>query len=144
MFAVISGIVNNLGTILQKKVVNSVKQDEKFLKNLIKNPLWLIGLILQNCIGAIFFFFAQVFIGPTLIPGLMASGLIVLVIGSIKILGENLNFLEILGIFLMIIAIAFLGLSNMAIDPAKQNFLDMGSLDNFQTLRSMIFSELSM
>ncbi|MHA1285606.1 MAG: hypothetical protein ACTSQP_24135 [Promethearchaeota archaeon] len=70
-----------LGQFFKKKVVNSIKKDEKFFKNLIKNPLWIIGLIFQNCIGAIFFFFAQVFIGTTLIPGLITSGLIILAIG---------------------------------------------------------------
>ena len=69
------------------------------------------------------YFFAQVFIGPTLIPGLITSGLIILAIGPIRILEEKFNFLEILGIFLMILAITFLGLSNMAMDPLKLNFL---------------------
>jgi len=68
------------------------------------------------------YFFAQVFIGPTLIPELMASRFIILAIGSIRILEEKFSFLEILGIFLMILAIKFLGLSNMAMDPSKLTF----------------------
>jgi len=124
--AIASGISNNYGTVLQKKVVNQYKEDSKFFKNLVKNPLWLFGLILQLGVGAIFFLIAQMFIGPTLIPGLMGAGLIVLAVGAVRIVGEHLKFLEMIGIVLMIIAIAFIGFSNMNIDLNQQDFLEVG------------------
>ena len=124
-FAVLSGVLNNYGTVLQKKVVNKFRENPKFMTSLIKNPLWLFGLILQIIIGGIFFFIAQLYIGPTLIPGLMGAGLIVLAIGSVKIVGEELKLSEIIGIILMVIAIALIGFSNMAIDVNAQNFLDL-------------------
>lgn len=124
LMAIISGIANNYGTVLQKKVVNEIKDNSKFFKSLIKNRLWLIGLVLQLGIGAIFFLIAQMFIGPTLIPGLMAAGLIILAIGSVKIVGEQLKTSEIIGIILMIAAITFIGFSNMEIDVTSQNFLE--------------------
>ncbi|MFW9773382.1 MAG: DMT family transporter [Candidatus Heimdallarchaeota archaeon] len=124
LMAIISGIANNYGTVLQKKVVNEIKDNSKFFKSLIKNRLWLIGLVLQLGIGAIFFLIAQMFIGPTLIPGLMAAGLIILAIGSVKIVGEQLKASEIIGIVLMITAITFIGFSNMEIDVTSQNFLE--------------------
>jgi hypothetical protein len=96
------------------------------MRTLIKKPLWLIGLLLQFLVGSIFFLIAQVYIGPTLIPGLMAGGLIILALGSIKIVGEQLKISEIIGIILMIIAVAFLGFSNMTIDISEQNFLEIG------------------
>lgn len=126
IMAILSGIANNYGTVLQKKVVNQYKEDSKFMRTLIKKPLWLIGLLLQMLVGSIFFLIAQVYIGPTLIPGLMAGGLIILAIGSVKIVGEQLKLSEIIGIFIMILAIAFLGFSNMAIDISEQNFLEIG------------------
>ena len=86
VFAIISGIANFLGSVLQKKVVNEVSDDAKFFRSLIKDPLWFFGLILQMAIGSAFFMLAQIFIGPTLIPGLMASGMIVLAIGCVKII----------------------------------------------------------
>ncbi|MFX1460316.1 MAG: DMT family transporter, partial [Promethearchaeota archaeon] len=116
LMAISSGISNNYGTVLQKKVVNKFKDDSKFMRTIVKKPLWLIGLILQNIIGGVLYFIAQFYIGPTLIPGLMGAGLIVLAIGSVKIIGEQLETSEIVGILLMVIAIAFIGLSNMAID----------------------------
>ena len=46
-FAIISGIINNLGTVLQKKVVNEKSdEDSKLMKKLIKSPLWLTGLLM--------------------------------------------------------------------------------------------------
>ncbi len=123
--AIISGIVNNLGSVLQKKVINQIPKESKFFRSLIKKPEWIFGMILQMVVGSIFFMIAQIFIGPTLIPGLMAAGLIILAIGSVKIVGEELNKSEILGIILMILAISFLGFSNMDIDPELINFIEI-------------------
>ncbi len=111
-FAILSGIINNFGIILQKKVVNEIRAEVKFGRALIKNPLWLLGLMMQLGIRTIFFLLAQVYIGPALIPGLMASGLIILAFGSVKITGETLKRYEIIGILLMIGAIFLLGISD--------------------------------
>ncbi|MFW9948636.1 MAG: hypothetical protein ACFFKA_00750 [Candidatus Thorarchaeota archaeon] len=137
IFAILSGILNNYGTVLQKKVVNKFRENPKFMTSLIKNPLWLFGLVLQIIIGGIFFFIAQLYIGPTLIPGLMGAGLIVLAIGSVKIVGEELKFSEVIGIILMVIAIALIGFSNMAIDVNAQNFLDLNLI-----LRIFLFTTI--
>lgn len=115
ILAIISGIANNFGTVLQKKVVNEHKDDEEFLKNIAKDKTWLIGLILQLAIGSIFFMVAQLLIGPALVPGLMAAGLIVLALGSVKILGETLKRDEYIGIIIMIAGILLLGLSELSI-----------------------------
>ena len=126
ILAIFSGVVNNYGTLLQKKVVNKHKDNPQFMRSLAKNPTWLFGLILQMVVGGLLFFVAQMYIGPTLIPWLMAAGLIVLAVGSVKLLGEQLNISEIIGIVLMIVAIALIGFSNMAIDITDQDFLDFG------------------
>ena len=115
ILAILSGIANNFGTLLQKKVVNEHRDDEDFLKNLAKNKTWLFGLILQLVIGAVFFMVAQLLIGPALVPGLMAAGLIVLALGSVKILGETLKRDEYIGIAVMIIGILLLGISELSI-----------------------------
>jgi len=119
ILAILSGVVNNLGVLLQKKVVNDVppeSRDKGFMKRLVKNPLWLFGLFLQVGLGMAAFVGAQALIGPALVPGLMASGLIVLAIGSVKLMGEKLSFPEYAGIILMIIGIALLGFSELSID----------------------------
>ncbi|MHA1785197.1 MAG: hypothetical protein ACTSVY_01410 [Candidatus Helarchaeota archaeon] len=131
IFAITSGIANNLGTVLQKKAINDLPvgaKEEKFIRNLIKNPIWVLGLILQMVIGTLLFMVAQIYIGPTLIPGLMAAGLIFLAIGSVKLVGEELKSSEIIGIILMLGAITLIGFSNMSIDVSQQNFLDFGLL----------------
>ncbi len=133
--AISSGLSNHLGTVLQKKVINELPNESKFFRSLVKERLWLIGLILQYGLGAIFYMTAQFFIGPALIPGFMASGLIVLAIGSIKIVGETLNKAEILGILLMIVAFFLLGISELSIDIASTNLLEISFI-----IRIMLFT----
>jgi len=139
ILAILSGVVNNYGTLLQKKVVNKYRDDDKFMRSLAKNPIWLFGLILQMVVGGLLFFIAQMYIGPTLIPGLMAAGLIVLAVGSVRLLGEQLNISEIIGIILMIGAIALIGFSNMAIDLADQDFLDSALLIRISLFTGVLF-----
>ncbi len=52
--AIISGILNNYGTVLQKKVVNKFRTEPDFMKKVVKNGLWLWGLVLQIIIGSAF------------------------------------------------------------------------------------------
>ncbi len=137
LLAILTGVVNNFGTVLQKKVVNDLREDSKFMRSLIKKPLWLLGLVMGLGLGTSFFLTAQIFIGPALIPGLMASGLIVLVLGSIKIVGEKLKREEIIGIILMILAIFLLGISELSINIAETNLLEAGFL-----IRTIIFTIL--
>ncbi len=71
------------------------------------------GLLLQIVIGGlVFYFIAIIFIGPAIVPGLMSVGLIVLALGSVKMLKETLGKEEIIGILLMIGGVSLLGLSN--------------------------------
>ncbi|UCH05666.1 MAG: hypothetical protein JSW05_05740, partial [Candidatus Thorarchaeota archaeon] len=131
ILAIGSGITNNVGTLLQKKVVNdipSAAREERFFRTLVKNPLWLFGLLLQMAIGTAMFMLAQVYIGPALIPGLMAAGLIVLAIGSVKLIGESINRPEAVGITLLMAAIVLITLSEMVIDVPNYDFLDAGFL----------------
>ena len=85
------------------------------------------GLLLQIVIGGlVFYFIAIIFIGPALVPGLMSVGLIVLALGSVKILKETLGKEEIFGILLMIVGVTFLGFSELSIDVSTFNILDSG------------------
>lgn len=116
--AIICGVINSSGVMLQKKVVNEVPlhlRDKGLMRRVMIKPLWILGLFLQVGLGAALFVLAQYLIGPALVPGLMASGLIVLALGSVKLMGEKLSLPEYAGIFLMTVAILLLGLSQMAI-----------------------------
>ncbi|MEE9377352.1 MAG: hypothetical protein V3V33_04870 [Candidatus Lokiarchaeia archaeon] len=128
ILAILGGVVNSIGVILQKKVVNEIpkeNRDEKFIRTLFKSPLWILGFIFIMVFSAIFFLSAQVFIGGALVPGLAAMGMIVLVIGSIKIIGEQLKKSEIFGIALIIIAIFLIALSELSISGDLSIFYDI-------------------
>jgi hypothetical protein len=117
--AILCGVLTQFGQLLQKKAVNNLPEavkQTKFMRALLKNPLWITGFVLSMGCGSVFFIIAQNNIGPVLVPGLMASGLIVLAIGSVWMNGENLDAFEITGILLMIVGITLLGLSGLAIN----------------------------
>lgn len=128
-FAIAAGCVNQIGVLLQKKIINQHLDDSEFLKNLRKNKVWILGLLLQMIVGgAVLYLLAQVFIGPALIPGLMCSGYIVLAIGSIMILGETLKKEELIGILLMMLGIILFSMSGLSIDVFLFDILDSGFL----------------
>ena len=124
LLAILGGFSHYLGLILEKYVINKMPDEVKLMKTLVKEPLWLFAIFVRFGIGSILFIFAQIVIGPAITPGLMASGLIILAIGSIKILGEKLNYSEIAAIIVMIIAVTFIGLSGLSIEISEENFLD--------------------
>ncbi len=127
LFALIAGVVVNFGVIMQKLVINKCVEKKDFMKSLVKSPMWVAGLLLQIVVGGLFFYaIAIIFIGPAIVPGLMAGGLIVLTIGSTRILNEKLERQEYIGIFLMIGGIFFLGISELSLDVSKINILDGG------------------
>jgi drug/metabolite transporter (DMT)-like permease len=119
---IIGGLLNQGGQLLQKKVVNDIRYDDPslgFIRRLLHSPLWVVGLVVGLGGGTAGYMFAQSLIGPALSPGLMASGLILLSIGSVRLNHEHLNISEITGIVLMIIGISCLGLSGMSINAAQ-------------------------
>lgn len=136
LFALLAGVVVYIGVLMQKHVINKHSNDPKFIRSLAKSPIWIMGLLLQVVIGGlVFYFIAIIFIGPALVPGFMSAGLIVLALGSVKILNEKLGKEEILGILLMIAGVSFLGLSNLSIDVFTFNILDSGFI-----LRIIVFT----
>jgi len=139
--AISSGVLNILGNMLNKKVVNDVNQTshEKFFRQLIKNPVWLAGLLLQLGASPVLLILAIAWIGPALTPGLMALGLIVLAIGAVRITGEKLVRSEMIGILLMIVAIFFLGLSNLAIDVPGFDYTESGFLSRTSIFTVILF-----
>jgi len=112
--ALLSGLLNNLGVLLQKKAINELPEGRKVGRHLLRNSLWLLGFTLNIPVTAVFAFIAVYLIGPTLVPGLQGSGLIALAIGSLTMLHEHIGTREVLGILLMVagtFALAFSGLS---------------------------------
>jgi hypothetical protein len=119
---IFGGLLNQGGQLLQKKVVNEIRYDDPglgFIRRLLRSPLWVVGFVVGLGGGTAGYMFAQSLIGPALSPGLMASGLILLSIGSVRLNHEELNNSEKIGIGLMIIGILCLGLSEMSINATQ-------------------------
>ncbi len=119
---IIGGLLMQGGQLLQKKVVNDIRYDDPargFFRRLIRSPLWVFGYVAGLGGGTAGYMLAQSLLGPALTPGLMASGLIILSIGSVKLNHEELNRSEITGIILMVTGILFLGLSGLSINAAQ-------------------------
>ncbi|MHA1705213.1 MAG: hypothetical protein ACTSUX_03940 [Promethearchaeota archaeon] len=83
---------------------------------------------------------AQIFIDPAIIPGLMTSGLIVLAIGSVKIIGEKLNLIEVISILMIMFAITLLGFSKLKIEILNVNFFEIGFITRTSIFSTIIFS----
>jgi len=122
VFGILGGILNQFGQLLEKLAVNQVRKDSAgvgFFLRLLKNRVWVFGVLFGLFGGTALYMVAQSMIGPALTPGLMASGLIVLAIGSVRLNQETLNASEITGIGLMILGILFLGLSELGINQTQ-------------------------
>jgi multidrug transporter EmrE-like cation transporter len=142
--AILCGISMQAGILMQKKAVNDMSPEEKtqrFLRTLIKHPRWLGGLLLEYGVGTVTFMAAQSLIGPALVPGFMASGLIVLAIGSVKIIGESLSLSEYAGIPLMIAGITLLGLSELeiSVDVVRERLATSGTAGRIAILTISLF-----
>jgi hypothetical protein len=138
LLAILGGFSHYSGLIIEKHVINKMPAELKLMKTLIRKPLWIFAIFVRFGIGSLLFIFAQIIIGPAITPGLMASGLIILAIGSIKILGEKLNYKEIVAIFIMILAISFIGLSGLSIEISEENLLDAAFLIRMFTSTSIL------
>lgn len=121
-FAIMSGAMNAFGAILQKSAVNKIpvaERQERFMRRLLRSPIWLLGLGMSLGLGTFFTLSSQKLIGPALVPGLSASGMIILAIGSVRLMGEHLKRSELMGILMLICGISCLGASNLSI-PSKE------------------------
>jgi multidrug transporter EmrE-like cation transporter len=127
MCAIVAGTMNALGAILQKSAINRIisrAQTGSFTASFVRNPIWVMGLVVSIGFGTIFNMSAQARIGPALVPALTASGMILLAIGSAKMLNEKLKPSEWLGIISLVIGIASLGFSRLQIPRSEVDLLD--------------------
>lgn len=144
LFGILAGISNFAGQVLEKKAINDMpaeKRGKDMMKYLIKNATWLSGFIIMAVGGAVFMLLAQQAIGAALVPGLMASGFIVLAIGSVKILKEQLKTVEYIAIFMLIGAIALIGLSQLSI-PSNMIYFTNSGFNTRIAIYSVLFALL--
>ncbi|WP_371804829.1 hypothetical protein [Candidatus Lokiarchaeum ossiferum] len=119
LFGILAGCSNFFGQILQKKAINDLPAEQasnNLMKQLIHSRTWILGFIIMSVGSAVFMFLAQLVVGAALIPGLMASGFIVLAIGSSMILKEKLTTKEFLAIFMLVLAVVLISGSQLAIE----------------------------
>ena len=114
--AIMAGIAFNLGMVIQKLAVMKVSHETRLMRQLVRSPLWLTGFAVQFIVGMPLNMLAQSKIGPAIIPGLMAIGLIVLIIGAVRLAGESFDSGDIAGILLVIAAVTVFGLSQLSVD----------------------------
>ena len=114
--AIAAGIAFNLGMVIQKLAVMKTTRETSLMRQLIRSPLWLTGFALQFIIGMPLNMLAQSKIGPAIIPGLMAVGLIMLTIGSVRLAGEPFRLGDAVGISLVIAAVTVFGLSRLSVN----------------------------
>ncbi len=128
IFGILGGMFNFLGQVLQKKAINDTSQENReksLVKSLVRNKTWLMGIVSQVAFSAVFMVLGQAIVGPALMPGLVASGFIVLAIGSTKILKESLKLVEYLAIILLVTAIVLIGFSQLSITGNLAYFTDI-------------------
>lgn len=127
IFALLAGVSTYIGLAIEKKAVNKIPAENRskgFLKTLLKSRLWVLGILIHIGLGTVFFVIAQFMIGPALVPGIMISGLVVLIIAASKIVGEKFTLVDIAGILMLVIGAIFIAASQLVIDSSKINLAD--------------------
>jgi drug/metabolite transporter (DMT)-like permease len=126
-FALLAGISTYIGLAIEKKAVNRIPAENRskgFLKTLIKSRLWLLGIFIHIGLGTLFFIIAQYMIGPALVPGIMISGLVVLIIAASRIVGEKFTLTDIAGILMLVAGAILIAASRLVIDSSKIDLTD--------------------
>ncbi len=120
----LAGIVYNSASLIQKSAVSKADHGKPLVRQLIRSPLWILSVLATGIFVFVFVIFGQMMIGPTLIPGLTALGMIIIPIGATKFIGEKNGVREYLGIISIIIGVFLLSLSRLSIDTEKVAWLD--------------------
>ncbi len=127
LYGILAGLSNYGGQVLQKKAINDAPgevNEETLMKTVTRSPLWITGILLVVAVSSIFIFLGQDAVGAALMPGLTASGFLVLAIGAATILKEKLQIKEYLAMAMLVIAITSIGLSNLAIEGSLETLQD--------------------
>jgi hypothetical protein len=141
LMGILCGVANNVGMLLEKYVINKIpieERNKKFFRKLVTNKVWLLGFSLDIGISTIFYIFGQLLVGPTLMPGLGAFGLIFMAIGAVRLIKEKFEIYDLMAIISLIVAITLLGFSGLLIDVPDYNFSEQGFL-----IRSAIFMAIN-
>lgn len=111
-----AGTAFNVGVLVQKSAVDRLPKGQPLLRSLIKTPVWLLGIVLQFVFGTPLYITSIGLIGPAVVPGLMAIGLVVLAAGAVVVRKERLRGKEAAGIGFVVLAVGAFGFTHLSID----------------------------
>lgn len=132
--AVLAGIVYNLGVLVMKRAVSRLPVDQPLRFSFLRSPLWVLGFALQFVVGVPLNFLAVALVGPVLVPGLMAVGLVVLALAAVLTGLEKPRWKDFAGVTLLVLAVFGFGLSRLAVDTMATSPRDPALL-----LRAILF-----
>ena len=136
--AILAGMAFYSGIVVQKIAVSRLQDHSRLMYRLIRTPLWIEGFAIQFVIGIPLNLIAAAMIGPAILPGLMATGLIALVIGSIRLGHEAFGRTDALGILFVMSAATLLGLAGLGIDMKSVDFYDAPFLSRLVGFSAMV------
>jgi len=136
--AILGGMAYNIGIVLQKAAVRSLQDHSRLMYRLLHTPLWLEGFAVQFIIGVPLNLIAVAFIGPAIVPGLMATGMIALVIGSIRLGHEAFSWTDAAGILSVMVAATLFGFSGLGIDLKTIDLYDLAFLSRLVSFTVLV------
>ena len=135
-----AGIAFNLGIVIQKMAVMHTTPSLGLMRQLLRTPLWLAGFGLQVFLGVPLNIIAQTNVGPSLVPGLMAGGMIVLAVGAVRLTGESLDKVDILGILFIIAAVTCFGFSQLSVNIRQVDLWESAFLLRLAIFTTTVFA----
>jgi len=141
--ALLGAFINNFGVVLQKRQINikaPPDQEEKTILDIgqfFKDPLWVLGILMQTILYLPFLLISLDLIGITLTSPLSNAGIIFLVLGLMLIVNEKLRGkLEYSGIIILIFGVIAIALGDVSGTITIDGF--MGALSNFWIIFSVL------
>ncbi|TFG05667.1 MAG: hypothetical protein EU536_01385 [Promethearchaeota archaeon] len=145
VISLVGAFINNFGVVLQKRQVNikaPPNQTEKTVLDIgtfFKDPIWVLGILMQTIIYLPFLLYAYELIKITLAAPLSNAGIIFLVLGLMLLVNEKLRGThEYAGVIILIIGVITVALGNVQGDATIAGF--MGALSNFWLVFGLILA----
>jgi multidrug transporter EmrE-like cation transporter len=129
--------INNFGIVFQKRQVNlhSLNSNNNNVKEIkpsfSRDPLWILGILMQTLISLPFFFYGLNELGITLTQPLSNAGVIFLVLGLIWLLKEKFQPIERWGVVLLVVGMISIGIGNVVGDITLDSFFQPEAVENF-------------
>ncbi len=118
------GIIQSSSALVQKFTILKADHTKPLMRQLLRSPLWLLSVIGTGIFVLVLIIAGQALIGPTLIPGLAAIGMILIPIGASKFIGEKNGLKEYLGIGAIILGVFLLSISKLSINTEEVPWMD--------------------